>query len=198
MPFHLTTAAVPKALKTEDFRLRPIRGADARLDYEAIMESREFLRLWEQSTWPEDGFTEEENREDLVKLEQRHFARASFAYTVMNETEMECLGCVYIFPIDADMFRRSKISPTADAEWTESSAAVFFWVRTSRLAESLDRKLLDVLRQWLNQAWHFENYLFVTSEAFTQQVDMIESAGLRRKFLIDDPKASGRFMAYGG
>src|SRR5215218_4357264 len=84
-------------LRTDEFLLRPIRESDAELDYDAVMESREFLRLWEQSTWPEDDFTVEANRADMAKLERRHAEGESFTYTVMNLEETRCLGCVYIF-----------------------------------------------------------------------------------------------------
>ena len=41
------------------------------------------------------------------------------------------------------------------------------------------------------------NHLFITNEQFGQQVAMFEAAGLRLRFRIDDPKASGAFLAYG-
>lgn len=198
MPFDLTELRVPNSLRTESLVLRPIRAADARLDYEAVMESRQYLRLWEQTGWPEEDFTIEENRKDLIKLEQRHLNQESFAFTVMNPAETQCLGCVYVFPIDASMFVRSKISPCDGLEWSDISATVYFWVRKSKLAEALDRKLLDVLCTWLESAWNSRNCVFVTSEEFSQQVKMIEEAGLHRKFRIDDPQASGTFVAYGG
>ncbi len=48
------------------------------------MESREFLRTWNQSTWPEDDFTVEANREDMVKMEQRHVDGEAFGYTMVT------------------------------------------------------------------------------------------------------------------
>ena len=38
--------------------------------------------------------------------------------------------------------------------------------------------------------------LFITNEQFTQQVEMMEGAGFRLRFRIEDPKATGRFLAY--
>lgn len=198
MPFNVTDMRVPNSLRTESFVLRPIRAADARLDHEAVMESRQYLRLWEQSGWPAEDFTIEENRKDLIKLEQRHSNQESFAYTVMNLTETQCLGCVYVFPIDANIFVRSSISSCDGFEWSDNSAAVYFWIRKSKLAEALDRQLLGVLCSWLKSAWNFRNCVFVTSEEFSQQVKMIEEAGLFRKFRIIDPKVPGMFVAYSG
>ena len=197
MPFVHDAIHISNGMRTDAFVLRPIREADAELDYEAVMESREFLRSWEQSSWPEDDFTVEANREDLRKLERRHAANESFTYTVMNPTEMQCLGCVYIFPIGADLFARAEISGIDGARWSDYAAAVYFWIRKSALADALDRRLLDALRLWLSHDWSFDNFLFVTNEQFEQQVEMIESAGLPLSFRISDPKAEGEFLAYG-
>ncbi len=96
--------SAPLGLNTREFVLRPLLASDAELDYDAVMESREFLREWEQSTWPEDDFTVEANRADLVKAERRHANGDAFTYTVMNLDQTECLGCVYVLPPDARMF----------------------------------------------------------------------------------------------
>lgn len=74
------------------------------------MESREYLRTWEQTGWPEDGFAVAANREDLEKLERRHADREAFTYTVMNLAETECLGCVYLMPTNARMFAGAHIT----------------------------------------------------------------------------------------
>jgi hypothetical protein len=81
----------PSGYETHEFVLRPLLASDAQLDYDAVMESREFLRKWEQSTWPEDNFTVEANREDLVKAERKHASGENFTYTVMNPDQAECL-----------------------------------------------------------------------------------------------------------
>ena len=126
-----------------------------------------------------------------------HPDRESFAFTVMNPEETRCLGCVYIFPVDATMFARAQISSLDGALWQDFSAAVYFWIRKSELADALDRRLLAALIPWLNRDWHFGNPLFVTNEQFGQQVAMVENAGLPLRFRIDDPKATGSFLGYG-
>ena len=197
MPFIHDAIHVPNGMRTNDFVLRPIREADAELDHQAVMESREFLRTWEQSSWPEDDFTVEANREDLRKLQRRHAANESFTYTVMNLTEAQCLGCVYVFPTDANIFARAEICAIDGTNWSDYAAAVYFWIRKSRLADALDRRLLDVLGPWLAHDWRFDDFLFITNEQFEQQVEMIENAELPLAFRISDPKAEGDFLAYG-
>ncbi|HEU4849283.1 MAG TPA: hypothetical protein VFS93_02625 [Terrimesophilobacter sp.] len=84
MSFTDPNEPVPPGPRTDEFVLRPIVADDAELDHAAVMETREYLRLWEQSTWPEDDFTVEANRKDLVGLEQRHAAHRAFTYTVLE------------------------------------------------------------------------------------------------------------------
>ncbi|MCD0446491.1 hypothetical protein LO763_23010 [Glycomyces sp. A-F 0318] len=186
----------PEGLTTGDFTLRPILAADAEADYAAVMESRDYLRSWEQSSWPEDDFTVEANRADLEKLERRHANRETFTYTVTDPAGAECLGCVYVVAPDARMFTQARITPVGDRRWEEYEAAVYFWVRRSRLATGTDRALLDALRAWFAKDWGLPSPLIVTNEQFAQQVEMIEGAGLRLRFEIAEPDKPGRYLAY--
>lgn len=186
----------PDGLTTDSFTLRPIVAADAELDYAAVMESREYLRTWEQTGWPTDDFTVAANREDLEKLERRHANREAFTYTVMNLAQTECLGCVYLMPTNARMFAGARITPVGDHRWEDFEAAVYFWVRRSRLEMATDRTLLDVLRIWLAEDWNFQGHLIVTSELFTQQVAMIRLTDLQLRFTVEEPDKPGRYLAY--
>lgn len=196
MPDNSATFHAPDSLRTDEFLLRPIRAFDAELDYDAVMESREFLRLWEQSTWPEDDFTVEANRADLAKLERRHAEGESFTYTVLNPDETQCLGSVYIFPTSAPMYSRPEISATDGESWAAHEAAVYFWVRKSRLADGLDRRLLEALGPWLAHDWGIAHPLVITNEQFAQQVAMIESAKCRLRFHLRFPNEPGTSLAY--
>ena len=187
---------VPESLTTEEFVLRPIVAADAELDHAAVMESREFLRTWEQSSWPEDDFTVAANREDLEKLERRHASHLAFTYTVLDPAGTECLGCVYLMATDARMFTGARITPVGDHRWDDYDAAVYFWVRRSRLAAGTDRALLDALRTWLARDWGLGSHLFVTNEQFAQQRDMIEHTDLQLRFEIEEANKAGRYLAY--
>lgn len=196
MAFNSEDFHAPEELRTDEFLLRPIAASDAELDYEAVMESREFLRKWEQSSWPEDDFTVEANREDMDKLERRRADGESFTYTVMNPTETQCLGCVYVFPSDAPMFAKAKISAIDGARWSQYEAVVCFWIRKARLADRLDRRLLDALRPWLEQDWPIRDHLIITNEQFEQQVATIESTDLQLRFQLKRPDEPGESLAY--
>ncbi|MGC4192370.1 MAG: hypothetical protein QM589_14565 [Thermomicrobiales bacterium] len=200
MPFTLLDADPPDGLAGPGFLLRPILASDAELDYAAVMESRVELRPWEQTGWPADDFTVEANRRDLEMLQRGHEDRTRFTYTVLDSSGTECLGCVYVMPPDARSFVKPgvTIAPVGDGDrrWEDYGAAVYFWVRTSRLAMQLDRALLDALRMWFAQDWKLGRVLFVINEQATQQVSTVESAGLQLRFTIAEPGKPGNYLAY--
>lgn len=188
--------AVPEGLRVQHMALRPITAADAELDHAAVMESREYLRVWEQSAWPEDAFTVAANREDLAGLERRHAERRAFTYTVLDPAATECLGCVYLMPPDARMYDGARITPLDGERWDDVDAAVYFWVRGSRLATGTDRVLLAALREWFRRDWGLDRVVVVTHEDLEQQVTTIEAAGLAPRFLIEERGKPGRYVAY--
>lgn len=197
MPFQNHPLAPPATLTTETYTLRPITAQDAEIDHAAVMESRDYLRVWEQTGWPEEGFTVAANREDLVGMEQRHQDGAAYSYTVLDPSGTTCLGCVYVMPHDAAFLARSTVTPIGTDRWEDVDAATYFWVRKSALAAGTDRSLLQTLRTWFAHEWDLGPHVFVTHEDFTQQVELLESTDLTLAFHIVEPGKSGRYLAYG-
>ena len=189
--------AVPGELTTDEFALRPISADDAVWDHAAVMETREQLRLWEQSTWPADDFTVEANRKDLVDLERRHAEHRAFTYTVLDPHGTECLGCVYIFPTSATFLARSAITPVGAGSWADVDAVVYFWVRRSRIESGMDERLLAALRTWFDEEWTFERVIYVTNERFEQQVDLISRTDLTLQFELIEPGKAGKYLGFG-
>jgi hypothetical protein len=187
----------PPELRTSEFVLRPITADDAPMDHAAVMETREHLRLWEQSSWPEDDFTVEANHTDLLDLEQRHAAGRAYTYTVQDPLGTESLGCVYVFPTHASFLAKATVTPVADDVWVDVQAVVYFWVRQSRMDTGLDGRLLGDLRAWFAEDWKLERTVFVTNEQFTQQVDLIERTDLTRRFELVEPGKAGTYLVYG-
>ncbi len=197
MPFSDATEPVPTELRTKEFVLRPIVVDDTEMDYAAVMETREQLRLWRQSTWPEDDFTVEANRKDLVDLEERHAAHRAFTYTLIDPDGTKCLGCVYVFPTSATFLAKSTVKPVGDDEWTDVDAVIFFWVRLHQMELGVDERLLAAIRAWFRQEWKLDKTVYVTSEPFTQQVDLMNRTDLRLKFELLEPGKPGKRLAFG-
>lgn len=197
---HMTTGQLIEpsspTLVAKAFRLRPIRGSDAPRDYEAVMETREYLRHWELSTWPEDDFTVEANREDLDECERRHIAGKAFTYTVLDPVGEECLGCVYVFPTTANFLAKAAVAALTGDAWGDVEAVVFFWVRASKMATGLDRHLLGALNAWFRGQWRLNRVVWTTSEEFTHQLELFRSEGMSERFSIKEPDKRGRHLAF--
>jgi hypothetical protein len=111
--FYPGDARVPEALRSDEFLVRPLRATDVALDYDAVISSRAELLVSSGGTWPREGFTLEENRADLERHEREHGERIAFTYTVMNPSETECLGCVYLSGQQAPPLKAGDAWPVA-------------------------------------------------------------------------------------
>ena len=89
--------------------------------------------------WPYPELTHEQDLIDLGWHQKEFQNRTSFAYTVMNLDETECLGCVYFYPTDKKSF----------------DVTVILWVRKSKI--QLDKELQDTVTNWLKEKWPFTN-----------------------------------------
>jgi RimJ/RimL family protein N-acetyltransferase len=173
--FYPGDARVPEALWTDEFLLRPLRATDVTLDYDAVISSRAELLLGSGGTWPREGFTLEENLADLERHEQEHRDRVAFTYTIMNPAETECLGCIYIGPLEHILGH-----DRGSGEYlSDSTAYVSFWVRQSRLADRLDRRLLQALIYWFQHEWAFLHVLFIAQKVEERYTHLFEEMGLR-------------------
>ncbi|MFQ5530538.1 MAG: hypothetical protein ACE5FP_09330, partial [Gemmatimonadota bacterium] len=131
----------PERLETEKFLLRTLTVNDVVKDYDAVMTSVARLKkiFGRNTDWPTDLTFEQ----DLIDLgwHQREFQRrTSFAYTVMNPTESQCIGCVYINPTRKQGY----------------DAVVYLWVRDSEFEKGLDPILFDAVKAWVANDWPFQ------------------------------------------
>ena len=178
--FYPGNAVVPETLGTEEFVVRPLRATDVELDYDAVITSRAELRLKSDGRWPREGFTLEENLADLIRHEQEHRDRVAFTYTVMNPTETECLGALYINPLKRLLQRLS----VPVEHISDESAYVTFWVRQSRLADELDRRLLQALITWFQEEWAFSQVAFLTKKVQARQIQLFEETGMQLEYTL--------------
>lgn len=178
--FYPEDAVVPEKLRTEEALIRPLRATDVELDYDAVITSRSELFLRSEGNWPREGFTLEENLADLIRHEQEHLDRVAFTYTVMNPTETECLGCLYINPLK-QLLQGVGLSVE---RIPNGSAYVTFWVRQSRLQDDLDRRLLQVLVTWFQTEWAFSQVLFSAKKAQARQVQLFEEMGMTLQYTL--------------
>ena len=137
---------IPEVLETDKFRLRMLTINDVVKDYDAVMTSIDHLKgiFGPRSKWPSPDLSFEQDLIDLGWHQKEFQTRSSFAYTVMNLDESQCLGCMYIVPTDKEDY---------DCE-------VYMWVRKSAFDEGLDQALFKTVKDWIKDKWPFEKVAY--------------------------------------
>jgi RimJ/RimL family protein N-acetyltransferase len=131
---------VPRRLETADFVLEPLGPEHNEQDYDAWMSSMDHIRAtpgWVGNSWPKE-MSLDENRSDLQSHADDFAGRKGFTYTVLDSTNGEVIGCVYIYP----------------ARDGDADARVRSWVRASRA--ELDVSLWRAVSDWLAADWPFD------------------------------------------
>ncbi|CAN5592381.1 hypothetical protein BH10BDE1_BH10BDE1_31210 [soil metagenome] len=177
MDIFTTNFMPPLELKTDQFHLFPTDAALYTSDYEAVMKSRGSLRVWSQSNWPEDTFTVEQNRDDLmlhVADNQKHEAYGFMLYTLDRN---QCLGSVYVNPLSTVVSNYSLT--VADRELVEANnARIDFWV-SDDVNERLEKSITVSIRDWLKNDWKI-NALFSAREGMARRIQIYEAIGLEK------------------
>jgi hypothetical protein len=138
-PFVPATFQVPATLETPEFKSRMLTVNDVVKDFDAVVTSTAHLRgIFGSGNWPE-GLTLEQNLIDLGWHQKEFQRRTSFAYTVLNPSETQVVGCVYVNPTPKQGF----------------DASVLLWARQSELASGLEDRLYAAVQAWLASAWPF-------------------------------------------
>lgn len=181
----------------DGFIVRPLTPSDVTLDYDAVMSSRDFLFHWEQDPpYPPEDFSVEDNLRDLEKMYSDHLDGSRYTYTVMNATETEVLGCVYLLPNDDRMYLSADVTSQDGTELSTVDATVSFWVRPSTWDEGFERVVLGAVLDWLHRDWLIKRPVIITNEHLHHQIATIEGLGLTRRFDFDRDKDMYTSLAY--
>jgi len=139
------TFDVPQRLEHPRFVARKLCAKDVYLDYIAVLSSIDLIRRTRGGKWPTPDLCIEDDLIDLAWHQREFELRSSFAYTVMNPTETECVGCFYLFPAGF----RGKVPEACDVD-------VSFWVTQKAYDEALYLELYRSLKHWLAEKWPFK------------------------------------------
>jgi len=130
----------PVELVADDFLLEPLGPQHNEADYAAWSSSIEHIRAtpgFSESRWPHE-MSLDENRADLERHARDFAERTGFTYTVLDPSDRDVIGCLYIYPDKKG----------------DDDAVVTSWVRATRA--ELDAPLRELVSRWLAEAWPFE------------------------------------------
>lgn len=132
----------PTSLVTARFRLEPLGPQHNERDHAAWTSSIEHIRAtpsYGEGRWPPpEGMTLEENLGDLVRHAEDFAGRTGFTFTVLDASDDDVIGCVYLYP-------------SRSAEYDVRARS---WVRADRA--ELDDPLADAVFTWLAADWPWE------------------------------------------
>lgn len=132
----------PTSLVRDRFRLEPLGPQHNEADHAAWMSSIEHIRAtpgFADGGWPPaDGMTLEANLSDLQRHADDFVNRSGFTFTVLDPSDGDVIGCVYLYPSRSD----------------DRDVTVHSWVRADRA--SLDVPLADAVAHWLATDWPWE------------------------------------------
>jgi RimJ/RimL family protein N-acetyltransferase len=142
-PFVPDDFDAPRGLVTPLFRLEPLGPQHNERDYAAWTSSVDHIRATPgfDRGWPHE-MSLEENRADLERHAEDFRNRRGFTYTVLDPSEDDVIGCVYIYP----------------ARDGSADARVLSWVRADRA--ELDGDLRRAVSDWLASDWPFADVAY--------------------------------------
>jgi len=135
----------PAKLGHTKFVARKLKARDVYLDYLAVMSSIDIIRKTRGGSWPTPDLSFEDDMVDLAWHQREFENKSSFAYTVMNLDETECLGCFYLYPAGF----RGEAPEGSDVD-------VSFWVTQKAYGDGLYLELYTAIKEWLAEEWPFE------------------------------------------
>jgi hypothetical protein len=132
----------PTRLAEDRFVLEPLGPQHNESDLAAWTSSIDHIRStpgYPDGRWPPvGGMSSEANLADLTRHAADFAARKGFTFTVLEPGSEEVIGCVYLYPTNAD----------------RHDVQVQSWVRADRA--ELDVPLADAVASWLAADWPWE------------------------------------------
>ncbi len=196
MNFFPAASPIPNELRTADFLVRPLRSADAAIDYAAYMASPDVIRVHSGNRWPTDTFTLAENQQLAAHHEEDHRARRNFTFLLLSPDATTSLGCVYFLPL-VPFLHRVAAPDTLLAQVAETTAMVTFWIRQEQQHTALARHVVAAIHPWLQEAWPFAGHVFRVNQAEDSSIRALEQCGLQVRFALDIATAPYHYRFYG-
>lgn len=170
--------AWPKEAFAKDFVLFPTNVDFSYSDYQIVMANREYLRLWSQSSWPEDHFTAEQNAEDLKFHIEDNKNHAAYGFMIYSLDRKTCFGSIYVNPLKS-VLKNYDITEAQIKEISKSSARIDCWI-DQNLQTHFEKQIIEFLINWFKQTWKVKA-IFTARPGMSRRIDIYESLGLENK-----------------
>ena len=170
----------PQELATTEFILFPTNDKYNQYDYVAVMRNIELLRIWSQSTWPEDDFSPKQNKEDLQKHIEDNRTHTAYGYMLFEPEFAKCYGSVYVNPLEV-VKNNYELTSEQRNILDQYDARVDFWVIED--SSDLEKIITEELRDWFKNVWKI-NVLFSARVGLNKRVEIYNELGIESKMAL--------------
>lgn len=197
MSLNPNSLEVPIRLETANFVVHRQRASDNELDFDAVMSSKEILREWSDSEWPEEDFNLEQNGQDIAEHIADHKQNSDYGFSIFAPNEELLLGSLYLNAV-GPLIENYPTDPMTLARLLKFDVRVEYWLR-SGVGPEIEMRFVAAVIKWLEEKWWFERPVFGSRKdmftrrelyadlGMTEVAALISVNGLRR-FHFHAPK----------
>lgn len=180
---------VPSRLRHESFVAVPLIAGLAALDHACYMASPDVIRVHSDGRWPIDGFTLADDRALVALHEADHESGRAFTFALLDPSQSEALGCMYINPLRDYLVRAQAAQELVD-EVPPASAMVTFWLRQDQQDTGLAERVVEAVHLWLDDDWPLASHVFRVLPGERSSCAALDRLGLhgRQLDLPGDPR----------
>lgn len=161
-------------------------------DYEAVMASKQELRIWSDSSWPEEDFSALMNKADLKLHEEDNSHSQAYGLMLYNRDRTHCFGSAYLYPIERTLkYNELKEGRLEDLEKVE--VRLDYWVRTGE--DQAHQDLTEILLNWLRRDVQV-NAVFSLREQMPERRQIYQQLKLKQTFTLENKETHSRLYLY--
>jgi hypothetical protein len=163
-------------LETIDFVVHRQRISDNELDFDAVMSSKEILREWSDSEWPENDFSLEQNGQDIAEHIADHEQNSDYGFSIFTPSEDRLLGSLYLNAV-GPLLEIYPTDPMTLARLLEFDVRIEYWLRAG-VSPDLELRFVRAVIKWLEDAWWFERPVFGSRKDMTSRRNLYAELGM--------------------
>jgi hypothetical protein len=178
MSIFISTFNPPAEHEGEGFRIFPTDSDFHQSDYEAVMRNKENLRLWSQSSWPEEHFSLEENKSDLELHMQDNQSHSAYGYMIYSQDLKDCYGSLYINslrPIPDNYL----MTPNEVEALDFFDLRVDYWITEE--IPGMEELMTKEIYAWIQEVWKLPA-LFSSRKEMVRRQELYKKLGLNPLF----------------
>lgn len=149
-------------------------------DFDAVIASRDNLRIWSDSGWPEDNFTAEINREDLQLHVDDNEAHEAYGYMLYDPTRTRCYGSLYVNPTTR-MAENYEFTNGTEAVLQHFDARIDYWLSSD--IRDMHLQLSRSICHWIRDSWAIRAG-FTVRERAHDRIKLYDAIGLQRSLSL--------------